>query len=214
MKWWLVFLASIALAAPVTAQVAVIASYSGFVEAKAPGASWTPVHTGMVISAGTMISTGFHSRAELNLGTATISLQPLTRLSLQELVRRGGFVRTNLALRIGRIHAEVKTAKGLSQDFEVHSPISTAAVRGTGFIFDSQTLTVLHGLVAFSNRLNMQTLVGLGEHSTLVGFHFPESSRRAFERETRTEIRTNPERHRFGQHTQSLGHGSLSVNFQ
>ncbi len=214
MKWWLILLTSLALAFPLTAQEAVISSYSGFVEVKAPGQSWTPVQKGMVISAGTIISTGFHSRAELNLGTATISLQPLTRLSLKELVRQGNFVRTNLALRIGRIHAEVKTAKGLSQDFEVHSPISTAAVRGTGFIFDTQNLTVLHGLVAFRNSLNLQTLVGAGEHSTLAGFRFPETSIRAFEHETRTDIRTNPERHRFGQHTESLGHGSLNLTLQ
>ena len=214
MKFWVAFLALAAFTLPLFAQEAVISSYSCFVEVRALGADWTPVHTGMVISAGTMISTGFHSRAELNLGTATISLQPLTRLSLRELIRKGGFVRTDLALRIGRIHAEVKTAKGLSQDFEVHSPISTAAVRGTGFIFDTQTLTVLHGLVAFRNNLDLQTLVGAGERSQLAGLSFPEGARQALERRFHTDIRTNPERIRPGLHTQNVGNGTLNITLQ
>jgi hypothetical protein len=210
----LVFLGLVMFGASLSAEQAVISSLSGFVETRAPGAGWVPAQQGQVVTDGTMISTGFNSRAELNLGTATIALRPLTRLSLEDLVRQGNFVKTRLGLRIGRIHAEVKTAVGLSQDFRVVSPVSTAAVRGTGFIFDGQTLDVLHGLVAFSNRLDLQRLVGIGERSQLVGFHAPESAERGMEERFHTDVSTVPHKFHRGEMHHLTDTGSIQIRFQ
>lgn len=149
---------------PLVAQSsAVIKETSGKVEVQAPGGRWTSATVGMTISRGTTISTGFGSRALLDLGSAVLDVQPLTRLRLEELIQRGGTVQTDLFLRVGKVKAEVKSVSGLQQDFKLRSPVSTAAVRGTQFGYDGFDVVVIDGEVVYQTSRGQQRSYSSGE---------------------------------------------------
>jgi hypothetical protein len=67
------------------------------------------------------------------------------------------------------VNAEVKVAPGLRQEFTLKGPPATAAVRGTEFVFDGVTVTVVNGLVFFSNNQGQGRGVGAGEQSSTSG---------------------------------------------
>ncbi len=127
------------------------------------GTGWKPAATGTAVARGSVISTGFDSTAILDLGQSTVSVKPLTRLTLEELVQQSGSQTTGLFLRTGKVSAQVKTAEGLRQDFKLRSPVSTAAVRGTSFVYDGQTVEVSEGVVEFLNLLEQRLAVAAGE---------------------------------------------------
>jgi hypothetical protein len=137
-------------AAGLFGQTAVVRDLTGTVEIKAPGrAEWTPVRRGQELSGNTLISTGFKSSALIELGNSTLTVHPLTRLSITELFREGSSERVSLNLRAGRVRADVKPPAGGSLDFSVRSPVATASVRGTVFEQDTQNLYVSEGTVEF-----------------------------------------------------------------
>ena len=142
---------------------AVIKEISGKVEIKAPQLDWVQAQSGMAVSLGTTISTGFGSRAVLELGKSVLRVDPLTRLRIDELIEREGTVTTELFLRVGKVNAEVKTTAGLSQDFKLRSPVSTAAVRGTGFDYSGYDLFVYDGEVTYENLTGQDRTYGQGE---------------------------------------------------
>jgi hypothetical protein len=149
---------------------AVVKQLSGKVEIKGPGATaWVPAKVGQQLAKGSFISTGFNSTAVLALGASVLSVKPLTRMQLEELIAREGTVSTSLFLQVGKVNAAVKVAEGVKQDFTVKSPVSTAAVRGTDFEFDGLTVKVINGLVYFSNNLGQRRGVAQGEQSSTTG---------------------------------------------
>ncbi len=148
---------------------------TGKVEVKAPGGNWAPAAVGARIDMGASISTGFSSTALLDLGTSTLTVAPLTRMQIVDLVARQGSVSTSLFLRVGKVHAEVKKVEGVKQDFVLKSPQATAAVRGTEFDFDGLTLTVVNGVVRFSNAQGQYRNVPAGEGSSTNGTQTPTS---------------------------------------
>ena len=149
---------------PILAQSsAVIKETTGKVEVQAPGGRWTSASVGMTISRGTTISTGFGSRALLDLGNAVLDVQPLTRLRLEELIQREGTVQTDLFLRVGKVKAEVKSVSGLQQDFKLRSPVSTAAVRGTQFDYSGYDIVVINGEVFYQTSRGQQRTYSSGE---------------------------------------------------
>ncbi len=152
---------------------AVVKNVTGKVEIKAPGGSWKKAAPGMKIAKGYYISTGFRSEAVLVLGTSQVIVKQLTRMELERLVEKEGTVSTGLNLRVGRVRAEVKTTKGLKQNFKLKSPISTAAVRGTSFEYDGRNLTVYNGTVAFTNTFGQRRLVPAGTGSQIRGSGLP-----------------------------------------
>jgi hypothetical protein len=155
---------------------AVVKEVSGKVEVKAAGASaWLPAKAGLKLAKGSFVSTGFNSTALLELGPSLLSVKPLTRMQLEELIAKEGTVSTELFLKVGKVKAELKSGVGLKQDFTLKSPVSTAAVRGTEFEFDGLTVKVVNGLVFFSNTLGQGRGVGAGEQSTLSGTELPTS---------------------------------------
>ena len=98
---------------------------------------WQPVQLHMVVPQGATVSTGFSSRfSTLELGQTEITIQPLTRMLLRELIKKGTTNITALTLRVGKINAAVKAVAGERNDFTVAGPNATAAVRGTEFNFD------------------------------------------------------------------------------
>ena len=138
-------------AAPLAAQEVRLADVEGKVEIKAPGGDWEPAEEGRSLSMRTMISTGFNSRAVLEIGSATTTVQPLTRLEIQDVQLDDREQRTALFLGAGRIRAEVRRGQDLSVDFSVRTPVATAAVRGTDFEVSTTALTVRDGVVRFDS---------------------------------------------------------------
>jgi hypothetical protein len=150
-----------------------VRTVTGKVEILSAQQAWVPVKTGMNLGLGTIISTGFNSTAVLELGSSVLQVKPLTRLRLNELVAREGTVTTDLFLQVGKIRAEVKSAEGLAQDFKVKSPVSTAAVRGTGFEYDGYELYVFEGTVTFTNLTGQSRSYSPGEQGGSDGYDSP-----------------------------------------
>jgi hypothetical protein len=91
-----------------TAQTAVIRETSGIVEVKAPGlAEWKTAAAGQTLEKASVISTGFRSTALVTIGNSTVTVRPLTRLSLEELATKQTGEQITLNLRAGRVRADV-----------------------------------------------------------------------------------------------------------
>jgi hypothetical protein len=147
---------------------AALRELSGRVEIQMPGsAAWVPAEEGMALEKATIISTGFKGAALLVLENSTISIQPLTRLSLEEIVERQGNEQVDVYLRTGRVRAEVRPPAGGKIEFTVRSPIATAAVRGTVFDFDTVNLAVSEGRVQFAGAAGSPVPVRGGESSSV-----------------------------------------------
>jgi hypothetical protein len=145
----------------VCAQEAVIREINGTVEVKTSGA-WIPAQRGQELRRDTVISTGFKGSALIAIGNSTLTVQPLTRLSVEELVRAGSEEKVALNLRAGRIRADVKPPVGGTTEFTIRSPSATASVRGTSFEFDGIRLKVDEGRVHVSGGDRSGTYVGAG----------------------------------------------------
>jgi len=159
------------LAAPLFAQhSAVIKEVSGKVEVKEAQKAWAPAQVGMTISKGTYISTGFNSSAVLELGPSVLRVRQLTRMQLEELVEKEGTLTTGVNLPIGKVKAEVKSVAGLRNDFKLKGPVSTAAVRGTGFEYDGFSVKVDEGLVMLINMLLQKRGFAAGEDGSTTGY--------------------------------------------
>ena len=138
------------------AQEAVFKDVKGKVEFQLPGKDWVAAKVGDTVPAGTLISTGFKATASLSVLGSVISLKPLTRLSLEELVNSGSGSKTTLKLLSGKVKAEVRPqSEENSQQFEVKGPNATASVRGTGLDTDGESIFVSHGSVEFVNAFGI-----------------------------------------------------------
>jgi hypothetical protein len=166
----------ITLSLPLYAQLsAVVRETTGKVEVKPPGKNWTPAAPKMVLAQGTTISTGFNSRLVIDIGQSRLTVSPLTRLSLEEIVKRDTLNSTSLTLKVGKVNASVKSAPGERSAFTVKGPVSTAAVRGTEFSYDGYALSVTEGTVVFSNLLGQETPVGAGDGGSTDGYTPPQT---------------------------------------
>jgi hypothetical protein len=152
---------------------ATVKSITGKVEIMPSGGAWQTARVGMKMDKGAFISTGFSSTAVLDIGSSVLTVSALTRMQLAELVARQDSVSTELYLRVGKVRAEVKAVEGVRQDFVLRSPQSTAAVRGTEFEFDGVTVTVVNGVVTFSNTIGQSRGVSAGEESFVSGDDVP-----------------------------------------
>ncbi|MBN2617951.1 MAG: FecR domain-containing protein [Spirochaetales bacterium] len=126
-----------------------INNITGKVEVKKnDSTTWIKASEGMEIDLSDTVSTGFASTAVVNLGKATVALEPLTRLTVDMLVDSGSKVTTSLFLQVGAVKADVETSENVKQNFQIQSPFSTASVRGTSFRFSGLKLEVYSGKVA------------------------------------------------------------------
>jgi hypothetical protein len=148
------------------AQDARFIDLSGNVEIKAGGsAAWVSAAPGMEIERGTVVSTGFKSTARISLGNSILTIRPLTRLTLAEIVQRENDEAVDLYLETGRVRADVSPPKGGGTDFTVRSPSLTASVRGTAFEFDTRQIRVEDGRVLLAGTNGQAVYVDGGEHS-------------------------------------------------
>ena len=145
---------------------ALVRSVSGRVEYRTAAEAWKTATEGLRIPIGATVSTGFDSRAVLEIGTASLEVAPLTRMTISELVERNGVVKTELRLQVGKVRAQVKKAEGIQNDFTLKSPVTTASVRGTSFGFDSVNLDVSDGIVLMTDLYGQTILVRKGERAT------------------------------------------------
>jgi hypothetical protein len=160
----------IALVLPVFAQNATVERVSGKVEYMAARGRWTAARVGDTIPIGATISTGFRSSAVLSVSGSEITVMALTRMSIEDLAETNDSITTSLNLRTGRVRASVRSTSRKSTNFTLRSPVSTAAVRGTEFIFSGYRLDVINGAVTFLNLLNEGKIILGGNGSESNGF--------------------------------------------
>lgn len=145
---------------------AVIKEFTGTVELKRNNsAAWVPAKPGDEISKSMVISTGFRSMAVLTVGSSTLTVHPLTRLSLEEIINQNKNETVNLKLNTGKVKVDVNPPSGTRTSFNVQSPSSTASVRGTSFEMDSDSLQVQTGSVAYSGTGGRTVMVKAGNSS-------------------------------------------------
>lgn len=147
----------------------------GKVEVKSGTAGWRTLSVGMSLNKGTTISTGFNASAVLDVEGAVLQVKPLTRMRIDELVKREGTVSTGLYLKVGKVKADIKTSEDLKHDFSLRSSVSTAAVRGTSFEFDGTNLWVENGTVVLTNLLNQARSFTGGQEGKIESYTPPPS---------------------------------------
>lgn len=159
---------------------AVFTEVNGKVEVRAAaGGPWTDAEPGMEVSNNTMIATGFNASAALRMGDSTVRVQQLTRMEFEGILEQEGAVETRLNLNVGRMSAQVRSSDGRAQNFQVRSPISTAAVRGTDFEYDGEQVVVTQGQVDIvNNQTNQSQPVQAGQQSTTSGSEPPSQPAR------------------------------------
>jgi hypothetical protein len=145
----------------------VFISVSGKVEYRLPGQGWRSAAVGDRVPTGTQISTGFNSRASIEIEQAVLRVEALTRMRIDELVKKEGLISTDINLRVGKIQAEVKRTEDLRHDFKLRSAQSTAAVRGTSFVYDGVNLETFDGTVHFTNPFNIGRNVSAGADAVI-----------------------------------------------
>jgi hypothetical protein len=167
---------AVALSLPLYAQLnAVVKEFSGKVEIQPSGQGWVPVAVNMTLANGTLVSTGFNSRLVVAIGLTQLTVNPLTRMTLDEIVKKESTNSSSLTLKVGKVFASVKSAAGERTEFTLKGPASTAAVRGTEFNYDGYVLQVTEGVVQFVNLLSQARPVGAGEISETNGYGVPTS---------------------------------------
>ena len=156
-------------------QSGTIRELSGTVEIRRPGQTgFAAARQGDTISSDTVISTGFRSTALVAVGSSLITVRPLTVLTLTDIQAMSGTETINVSLQAGRVRVDVNPPAGTRANMNISGPVATASTRGTSFEFDTRSLTVLNGTVAFSGDRGGAMLVNAGSTSVLT-----ESSRAA-----------------------------------
>ena len=145
---------------------AMIRDMAGTVELKQPGSTvWQAAVRGQALTGDTTISTGFKSTAIIVLGDSLLTVQPLTRLTIEQLSRSANNDRIELNLRAGKVRVEVKAQTGYKTDFTVRSTSAVASVRGTTFEFDTLNIVVSEGTVTFAGASGAPVFVDGGGRS-------------------------------------------------
>ena len=149
-------------------QNGIITEITGTVELKAVGqTNFSPARTGDAVAANTIVSTGFKSTALIRAGSAVLTVRPLTRLTLAEIRNAAGIETINVSLQTGRVRVDVTPPAGTRAAMTITSPVATASVRGTSFEFDTRSITVLSGTVAFLGANGGVMLVSAGSTSEI-----------------------------------------------
>ncbi len=153
---------------PVSALDGQVVTVSGKVEYQDASGVWKGLQAGDFLKSGTMISTGFKSEATVKLGASILTVKPLTRMTLTQLVEKEDTVDTELYLEVGNVKAEVNSLNNKKNGFTVKSPVATASVRGTVFEIGEE-LVVLQGSVVFVTPIGQTRTGQAGQQLQLVG---------------------------------------------
>jgi hypothetical protein len=145
-----------------------VVTVNGKVEFLDGSGSWKALKAGDPLASGTMISTGFKSEATVRLGASILTVKPLTRMTLTQLVEKEDTVNTEVYLEVGNVKAEVNSLNSKKNGFTVKSPAATASVRGTVFEI-GDNLVIIEGTVAYSTPLGQNRDGTAGQKLELVG---------------------------------------------
>jgi hypothetical protein len=147
-------------------RAAIVLEVQGTVEIQdGVSAEWRAAAPGDSIGKNAVISTGFKSSVLIVLGDSHLSIRPLTRLTLEELVQGDTAEEVRLYLRTGRVRVDVRPPAEARIDFTVRSPAVTASVRGTSFEFDTRHLYVDNGQVLMEGGGGQMVYVDAGQRS-------------------------------------------------
>lgn len=123
------------------------------------GSSWVALNVGDTLDQGAVIQTGFKSEVILKIKESTVTVAPLTRITLQTLAEKNGVGgaqgkdETAIFLDTGSLKSNVQKSQDRRVGFTVRSPVATASVRGTEFNlgtrFRGVHLATKQGKVAF-----------------------------------------------------------------
>lgn len=140
------------------AMQATVISAKGKAEVQS-GGSWVPLKSGDSLNQGSVIQTGFKSELVLKIKESTVTVAPLSRITLQSLIEREGLNgsqgkdETTIFLDTGSLRSNVQKSADRRVGFTVRSPVATASVRGTVFGLKTRyravKLTTSRGRVAF-----------------------------------------------------------------
>jgi hypothetical protein len=126
-----------------------IRELTGEVELKHAGSAvFARAVAGDELTMNTIISTGFKSTAVIQAGSSTITMRPLTRLSLTELRASLSAEKLNVKLQTGRVKVDVKPSAGTKANVTVQGPGATASAQEASFEFDGFNLFVNGGAVS------------------------------------------------------------------
>jgi hypothetical protein len=144
----------------------VIKDLTGTVELMLPGTTaFVAAKVGDRVSQDAVVSTGFRSFANIEIGHSLITVRPLTRLSLTAIQASLEAELLNVNLQAGRVRVEVKPPAGTKASVEVQSNMAVASVRGTVFEFDTRNIYVSDGTVSFRGTRGQAIQVGAGSNS-------------------------------------------------
>lgn len=161
-----------------------VTSVTGKVQMQKKGTSeWVDLEKGDLVEEGAIISTGFNSNATIKLGESVCTIAPLTRMSVEQLTRKDvegtdkNVTKTTVYVDTGKASFKVNSTSKNLNDFKVHTPASTASVRGTAFdsYADGQT-DVTEGLVGMSEGESRESVKGgrdeyfISDGKALTGF--------------------------------------------
>jgi len=152
----------------VYAQSGVIKEITGQVELKASeSSSFVAAKTGDRLTENTVISTGFKSVALIEVGSAILTVRPLTRLTLTEIQTMSGIEMLNVNLQAGRVRVDLNPPAGTKASLSIASHEATCSVRGTSFELDTRNLQVHSGNVIFKGTIGQGAPVSAGSNVSI-----------------------------------------------
>lgn len=92
---------------------------------------WISLKPGMELEKGALIQTGFKSELTLKIKGSKVTVQQLTRLTLEQLAENEKKDDIKLYLDTGSVKSNVKKLNDKPVGFKVRTPVATASVRGT-----------------------------------------------------------------------------------
>lgn len=126
-------------------RTATIKSLKGSVDVMSQSHPWEPASVGMVLNQSSVVRTKANSEATLNLDggeTATVIVKESSQLLLADMAQNKaeGSQRTMLDLALGQILIKARKIHSDKTSFEVKTPTSIVAVRGTTFSVAVETV--------------------------------------------------------------------------
>ena len=131
MKKAFVFGILFAVCAGLFALDAEVTGIEGKAQMSTNGTSWTPVAVGSKIPQGATIQTGFKSSLKIKFKGSEITLDPMTRIKVDELSDKDNRDNAVVSMKIGGLTSNVKKVEDRRAGFTVKGPAATASVRGT-----------------------------------------------------------------------------------
>ncbi len=131
MKKTFIFALLFAACAALFALDAEVIGLEGKAQYSTNGTVWSPIAVGNKLPQGATIQTGFKSSLKLKVKGSQITLDPMTRIKLDELSEKGDKDNTVVSMKIGGLTSNVKKLEDRRAGFTVKGPAATASVRGT-----------------------------------------------------------------------------------